>query len=211
MKEKAVIEIEKKRDNKQSDQQTTKKRRISSWNCFGKGLEAFSIKLKESELRKSITKFGRNYLYTLDLDGKETYTVMLKDIQQAPLTNRILNVSFHQISLTEEVRTNLDIRLIGREAVEHKGLLVLRQLEIIPVKGLPQDIPDYIEIDITNLELGDQITVADVNYPKGIAADIEKDQIVLLIKDPVVNAQAEDTNEEIAKDSSVGSDDKEEA
>ena len=83
----------------------------------------------------------------------------------------------------------MDIKLVGKESVEFKKLLVIQQLNQIPVKGFPQDIPDFIEIDVTNLDADDKIVVSDIKYPKGIEPDIEADKIVLTINKPKVRSE----------------------
>lgn len=153
-----------------------------------KGMDSISVKVKQEELLKSLSKHGRNYLFDLELAGHEKITTMVKEMNYSPINRELLSVNFQQISLTEEIKANLDIKLIGKDSVEFKKLLVIQHMDQIPVKGLPQDIPDYIEIDVTNLEADDKITINDVKYPKGIQPDIEADKMVLTINKPKIRA-----------------------
>ncbi|NLL67868.1 MAG: 50S ribosomal protein L25 [Clostridiaceae bacterium] len=153
-----------------------------------KGMDSISVKVKQEELLKSLSKHGRNYLFDLELAGHEKITAMVKEMNYSPINRELLSVNFQQISLTEEIKANLDIKLIGKDSVEFKKLLVIQHMDQIPVKGLPQDIPDYIEIDVTNLEADDKITINDVKYPKGIQPDIEADKMVLTINKPKIRA-----------------------
>lgn len=196
MKEKAVIKIEKREIANSRDSKRLRSEGYLPGSVFGKGLETFSVKTKESDFRKSLHKFGRNYLYTIDLEGKKKYTVMLKDIQQDPITGQLLNVNFHQVSLSDEMKTTLETKILGREEVEKRKLLVVKQLDLIPVSGLPKDIPDHIEIDVTGLELGDHITTADINFPKGITAEIEPDYVILSINDATAQFEEEEDSDE---------------
>lgn len=196
MKEKAVIKVEKRTIANSRDSKRLRSEGYLPGSVFGKELEAFSVKFNESDFSKSYNKFGRNYLYTVDLKGGKKYTVMLKDIQQDPISNRFLSVNFHQISLSEEMRTTLEIGILGREELEDKKLLVVRQLDSIPVRGLPQDMPDHINIDVAGLELGDHITIADIDFPKGITAEVEPDQVVLSINDATEQFEAEEAEDE---------------
>ncbi len=198
MKEKATIVIEKReKANSRSSKQLRKIGYVPA-SISRKGMDSISVKVKQDELLKSLSKYGRNYLFEIALDGEEKITAMVKKMEYSGLKRELLNVSFQQISLTEEMKANLDIRVIGKDSVEFKKLLVIQQLDQIPVKGLPQAIPDYIEIDVTNLDADDKITISDVKYPKGIEPDIEADKIVLTINKPKVRAEdvAEDSAEE---------------
>ena len=148
-----------------------------------KGLESVSVKINKDELVKNIHKYGKNYLYTLDLEGQESYAAMIKEIQHAPIKGEILNVVFQEVSITEPIKFDLNIKIIGKEAIELRELNFVQQMDKIHVTGLPQDIPDYLEIDVTDLNLNDKICVGDINYPKGIETEIEADKIVLVINE----------------------------
>ncbi|MBC3889396.1 50S ribosomal protein L25 [Acetobacterium paludosum] len=146
-----------------------------------KGLESVSVKIKKDELIKNIFKYGKNYLFTLDLGGQESYSAMIKEIQHSPIKREILNVVFQQVSVTEKIKFNLNIKIVGKEAIELKNLHFVEQMDKILVTGLPQDIPDFLEIDVTDLNLNDKICVGDIKFPKGIEPEIEADKIVLVI------------------------------
>lgn len=163
-----------------------------------KGMDSISVKVKQEELLKNLSKYGRNYLFDLELDGHEKITAMVKGMDYSPLKRQLLSVDFQQISLTDDIKVNLDIKLTGKDSVEFKKLVVNQHMDQIPVKGLPQDIPDNIEIDITDLDADDKITVSDVKYPKGIKPDIEAGKIVLTINKPKVRSVdiEEETKEE---------------
>ncbi|MBU4540061.1 50S ribosomal protein L25 [uncultured Acetobacterium sp.] len=148
-----------------------------------KGLESVSVKIKKDELMKNVFKYGKNYLFTLDLEGQESFPVMIKEMQYSPIKNDLLNVVFQQVSITEPIKFDLNIRIVGKEAMELKKLHIVQQMDKILVTGLPQDIPDYLEIDVTDLNLDDKICVGDINYPDGIETEIEADKIVLMINE----------------------------
>lgn len=148
-----------------------------------KGLESVSVKIKKDELMKNIFKYGKNYLFTLDLGGQESYPAMIKEMQHSPIKREILNVVFQQVSVTEPIKFNLNIKIVGKEAIELKKLHFVQQMDKILVTGLPQDIPDFLEIDVTDLNLNDKICISDVKYPKGIESEIEADKIVLVINE----------------------------
>lgn len=161
-----------------------------------KGEDSISIKIKKDELIKNISKHGRNYLFTLDMDGEDDYAIMIKDIQYSPVRREVLHVDFQHVSLDTEIRINLAVRILGREAIEHKRLLIMQQLDEIPVRGLPQDIPESVEVDVTELELGDKVSVEDLVLPEGITAEIEGDTLVLTIREPKMAEEVEEGDEE---------------
>lgn len=184
MAEKVVMAIEKREQaNSRASKQLRKIGYIPA-SISRKGMDSISVKVKQEELLKSLSKYGRNYLFDLELDGNEKITAMVKEMNYSPVKRELLSVNFQQVSFTDEIKVNLEVRLIGKDSVEFKKLLVIQQMDQIPVKGLPQDIPDYIEIDITDLDADDKITISDVKYSKGIQPDIEADKMVLTINKP---------------------------
>jgi large subunit ribosomal protein L25 len=148
-----------------------------------KGLESVSVKIKNDELMKNVLKYGKNYLFTLDLEGQESYDVLIKEMQHSPIKRELLNVVFQQVSVTEKIKFNLNLKIVGKEALEFRKLHVVQQMEKILVSGLPQDIPDFIEIDVKDLNLDDRICVGDLKFPEGIETEFEADKIVLVINE----------------------------
>ncbi|WP_373481488.1 50S ribosomal protein L25 [Acetobacterium sp.] len=170
-----------------------------------KGLDSVSVKIKKDELIKNISKYGKNYLFTLNLGGQEAHAVMINEIQHSPIKGEILNVVFQEVSVTEQIKFNLNIKIIGKEELELKKLHFVQQMDKILVTGLPQDIPDFLEIDVTDLNLNDKICVGDIKYPKGIESDIEADKIVLVINetrldDTIIDDVLDDTSLETVQE-----------
>lgn len=165
-----------------------------------KGLESVSVKIKKDELMKNISKYGRNYLFTLDLGGNESYAAMIKEMQHSPIKGEVLNVVFQQVSVTEQIKLNLNIKVVGKEALEFKNLHPVQQMDKILAIGLPQDMPDFLEVDVTDLDLNDKICVGDVKFPEGIESEVEADKIVLVINETrLEDTIEEDGSEEIAE------------
>lgn len=148
---------------------------------YSKGKESLAVSVKSEDLRKEISSCGRNALFDLSLEGKKLCTVMIKEIQNNPVKGEMAHVDFQEVFFDAEVKADLGIRFKGTEFLESKRLLALRQIDLIPVKGLPQLIPDEIEIDITGLEAGQSLNIADIIFPDGIVPEIEPEQVVVSV------------------------------
>lgn len=200
MKQAATIRAEKRDETSSRLSRQLRKEGYLPGTVYGKDIEAFPVKVKEDEFRKNLSKYGRNYLFNLEVEGQDTYTVMVKEIHHLPLGGKISNIDFHRISLAEEVKLELAIKIIGEERLDSKRLLLTSQINTIPVKGLPQDIPDNIEVDVSDLEDGDKIYVSDINVPNGIEFDIKDDQMVLSVSMLSVKSQDEASEEQVTED-----------
>lgn len=151
----------------------------ASLSCKGK--ESISVAVKADELRKGINEYGRNALFKLSLDNENSVTGMVKEIQYAPIKGEMLHVDLQQVSLNEEIRADLSVRLKGLETLEFKKLMALPQLDFIRVKGLPQDIPDEIVIDVSNVKGVENINISNVEFPENIAPELGPEQCVISI------------------------------
>ena len=164
----------------------------ASLSCRGK--ESISVAVKTDELKKSLSSHGRNALFKLSLENDNSITGMVKDIQYSPIKREMLHVDFQQVSLNEEIRVDLDVRLKGVESLEFKELMALSQMDVIRVKGLPQNIPDNIVIDVSNINGVGNINVADLNFPEEIVPELDPDQCVISIveiKRPAIDEESE--------------------
>lgn len=152
-------------------------------NIVERGKDSISIALKKDDFRNSLNENGRNSIYTLEDDDKNSYTVMIKDVQLKPIVNDFYHIDFQVVSLTEEVTVDVIINIVGQASVEVKGFIINRSFDSIPVTGFPQDIPDTIDIDVTGLEANDTITMGEVNLDK-VKSGLDDDELIISISEP---------------------------
>ncbi len=172
-------------------------------SIFGKKLEPVSIAVSRVELDRLLKSQGRNAVFKIVVVGDNEYTVIAKDIHTHPISNAILNIGFQRISLSEKIKADVAIKLVGTEVVESRRMVALPQIDIITVRGLPQDIPDAIEVDVSELGAGENITVGELKLPQGIEAENDPDQLIVSVNEPKrqeVEEEAEDEAEAEAQE-----------
>ena len=109
----------------------------------------------------------RNLVYTpnahtvvVELEGGNTVNAIMQDIQFHPVTDKILHIDFYQLFDDKEVTMNIPVRLQGNSpGVRNGGRLLFRKRKLA-IKALPDKLPDFFDIDISKLKIGDNITVA---------------------------------------------------
>ncbi len=176
-----------------------------------KGEEAVSLTVRRDELQRAMAKGGMSSLFNLKMDNA-TYTAMVKELQSAPVTGELLHVTFQRVSLTEVTRAEVSIRAEGKPTLEHKRLEYLQHLDYLPVQGLPQDIPNSIEIEVGEMEAGDNLYVSDLVMPEGIETDMDADRLVFTVslprieEEPEAEAAEEGEDADGAKDDAAGED-----
>jgi len=140
---------------------------------YKKGEDSVSLKIDRKNLSKALhTEAGENVIVKLHIDGikkKKERTVIVKDLQRDPVKDHMLHVDFQEISLTEALKVKVPITGKG-EAIgvkQDEGVLqqVLWEAEI---ECLPTNIPEKIEIDISNLKIGETIHVKDIPFIEGV-------------------------------------------
>lgn len=177
MKEIGIIKVEKRDHASTGGNERLRKTGLLPGNICGKEIGSMPITVNKDDLRKKMIKFGRNAVFKLEVAGDKTYTVMTSEIQSHAVKG-VVHVDFNQISLSEEVKTDVLIKIIGKEAIEAQRLVLIHHTDIISIKGLPQSIPDSIEVNVSELKLGENITFADVILPKGIVCESDPTHLV---------------------------------
>lgn len=167
-------------------------------NIYGRDMDSIAVSIRQDELRKNIAKHGRSAVFELLLDGEKKYNVMIKDIQFTHVKQDLMHVDFHSISLSEETKANVPVRVVGDELFESQRLVLQLQRDILSIKGLPQEIPNFIEIDVTGLNSGDSIFMSDVKLPPGITSDLDETQLVLSVAEAKVHEEPTEDEEEEA-------------
>ncbi|MCX5685944.1 MAG: 50S ribosomal protein L25 [Candidatus Omnitrophica bacterium] len=174
-------------------------------NVYKGGKGALSLQISLDGLQEVLhTKAGENVIITLKISGEgspKDKTVLIKEIQREPVKDTILHVDFNEISLTETLKVNVPLASRG-EPVGVKvdeGVLehVIRELQ---VECLPTAIPEKIEVDVSNLKIGDAIHVKDVKVPEGVKVLNDPELIAMIVKPPKVEAPKEDIAEEMGEE-----------
>ncbi len=192
----AVLKVETRTD---TNTQANNRLRKAGWlpgNIYGKDMDSIAVSIRKDELRKNIAQFGRSAVFELVLDGDKKYNVMVKDIQFTHVNQDLMHVDFHSISLSEETKANVPVRVVGDELYGSRRLVLQVQRDILPVKGLPQDVPNFIEIDVKDLNVGDNIFVSDLKFPAGITTELDETQLVLSVSEAKVHQDLEAVEEE---------------
>ena len=141
---------------------------------YGLGRDSVAVSVPWPDLRRALTtEAGLNALITLDVDGQKDLAI-IKDLQRHPVRRNVLHVDFLRVDPDAAVAVEVPLVLVGEaKKVESRRGIVDQPLKTLTVKAKPADIPSQIEIDITDLDLGDSITVETLVMPAGVTTDVE--------------------------------------
>jgi large subunit ribosomal protein L25 len=137
---------------------------------YGEGKDASAVAINAKEIANILrSDTGHNTIFKLALpngDG-EPATVIIKDWQVDPVKGRLLHADLMRLSMTEVTHVRVAIETAGEPVgVKLEGGILDLQMREIEVECLPGDIPENLQIDVSNLNIGDHVTVADLIYDR---------------------------------------------
>ena len=147
---------------------------------YGLGEDSVPVSVDWSDLRRALTTdAGLNALITLDVDGEQQLSI-IKDLQRDPVRRNVTHVDFIRIDREAEIQVEVPIVLTGQaEAVEREDGTVAHLMFNILVNSKPDTIPDELTIDVTDMEIGDAIRVADLDLPAGVSTDLDPEEVIV--------------------------------
>ncbi len=129
---------------------------------YGNGMENVLFSVDAQEL-KALTHTPSSYIVDLDIDGK-AYLAIMHALQFHPVSDSTIHVDFLAISADKPVTIDVPLNIFGNCAGVKAGGKLLIEARKLKVCGLPDQIPDVLDIDITNLRLGKQIVAGDLSF-----------------------------------------------
>tara|TARA_B100001173_G_scaffold88746_2_gene76267 strand:- start:3753 stop:4433 length:681 start_codon:yes stop_codon:yes gene_type:complete len=148
---------------------------------YGLGMDPVSIAVNAREFTNALkTDAGSNVILNLEV-GKSKYTTLAREIQRHPYKNEFLHIDLIQIDLTQNVEANVQVNFLGTPiGVKDEGGLVQTINSTITVSTLPSTIPASLDLDISELNVGENATVLDVKLPEGVELATEDDDSILV-------------------------------
>jgi large subunit ribosomal protein L25 len=138
---------------------------------YGKNAGSISIAVDAKILRKILDEAGSNALINMKIkeNGKtKKYKVLVKAVQYDPVRRNLIHADFHQISLKDKVHATVPVHLVGTAPGSTAGGILTTLMRRIEVECLATQIPEFIEIDVSGLDIGDAITVSELDLPPEI-------------------------------------------
>ncbi|MFF2094434.1 50S ribosomal protein L25 [Paenibacillus sp. NPDC058174] len=159
---------------------------------YGKQLAAPAAVALEERQVQALLRSHPNAVLELEIPGEGKQPVMISEVQREPLSRRLLHIDMRQINMNEEVRTQVRIDFVGEANGVGQGGILQVLLHELEVECLPGSIPEALEINVADLELGHSLLVRDVRPPSGVEVLSDPEQVVVTVLAP----QKELTEEE---------------
>lgn len=174
-------------------------------NVYKAGKPAISLTVSGEELEEIIhTKAGENVIITLKISGLDSAgdkTVVIKEIQREPIKNGVLHVDFGEISLTEALKVDVPLSTHGEPVgVKVDGGILEHVIRELHIECLPTAIPEKIEVEVSEMKIGEAIYIKDIKIPSGVKVLNDPELIALIVKAPKVEVPKEEAVEGAAEE-----------
>ena len=163
---------------------------------YGPKIKSIPLQVNLNDFEDVYNKVGETSLINLDIEGEnKKFVVLIHDVETGPVDGKIIHVDFYQPNLEEKIEADIPIQFINESpAVKDLEGTLVKNIQEIPVKALPRDLPKEIEADISLLKnLNDELLVKDLNIPNNVEVLKDEKEIVAYVAPP------ENVEEELEK------------
>jgi len=137
---------------------------------YGAGEEPVSLTLAHNKVfRAQEEEAFYSHVLTINVDGKPV-EALIKDMQRHPFKPMIMHLDFLRVDAKKEIHTNVPLHFLNEEVVTKTGAVIAHHINEINVACLPNNLPEFIELDIAGLVAGDTLHLSDVKLPKGVTS-----------------------------------------
>jgi len=168
---------------------------------YGDG-EPVHFSVDEASL-KPIVYTPNIYMTNIDLDEGKEYETILHNLQFHPVTDKILHIDFYQLRDGKELTLNIPIRIIGDAIGIKNGGAFMFTKRKISITSVPKNIPDFIKVNIENLDIGDSFSIGDLEDMDGLITEDADDSVICRIAAPMAEI-VEEAEEDVLGEGEEG-------
>lgn len=152
---------------------------------YGSNLDPTPVFLDARQMFHALhTEAGHNVLINLELDGKKLLTVP-REIQKHPVKGTLVHIDLLKVDRDVKIEAAVPIHLVGESRGVKEGGQMDQHTHEIRVEALPTEVPSAIEIDITDVGIGDQVRVADLMSSAGVTILTDPEEVILGVIEPL--------------------------
>jgi len=152
-------------------------------NLYGRSVETASLQIDAKTLNRVLMRAGQSRLITLNVEGRQPVKALAREIQREPMTGSLYHIDLFAVSMTERIKLDVRIILVGESPAVQRGEGVLvHALNTVQIECLPSDLIDSIRLDISGLDKVDaHYAVKDLLVPAGVQILADPDETVVRV------------------------------
>jgi large subunit ribosomal protein L25 len=154
---------------------------------YGRG-EPISISIEERELRRALTgAAGLHSILDVEIDATgSSHASILKDYQVDKVRGGVIHVDLHEVRLDQTITASVSVHLIGGDSAPgvKEGGVLSQPLREIQVEALPLEVPEHIDLDVSQMTTGDTLRIGDIKVQEGVTFLDDADTVVATLTAP---------------------------
>jgi large subunit ribosomal protein L25 len=150
---------------------------------YGSKVESKPVFVSSADLTKTIRNVGRNGVISLDIDGSK-HDVVLTDYQEDFIKKEIIHVDFLAVDKSSKINVTVRLVLAGEAAGVKDGGVLQQPVHELSITSTPSEIPQQIEVDVTNLQVGETLKISDILYQGSFTINHEEEEVIASILPP---------------------------
>jgi large subunit ribosomal protein L25 len=158
---------------------------------YHSGIEAIPLSVDKTSLNKAL-RTGQ-MIFEVNVEDKNQF-VLVKEIQYHPVTDEIIHIDFQKVKEDEKISLEVAVRSSGEAQGVKLGGLLVQMLNSVTIKCKPAEIPEFLEIDVTDMEMNTNLFVKDITLPTDVEMLTAEDIAVVSVQEP------KQEKEEVAED-----------
>jgi large subunit ribosomal protein L25 len=171
---------------------------------YGSEVESTPLQLSRDELVKTLNH--GHHVFEIKL-GQKTHLVNVGEIQRDPMSRKIIHISFLKLKENQKTTMAIPLHFVGEAKGSREGGVVTHPVNTLQVEGLPKNMPDSIEVDISELAMHEALHINEIKLPSGLSLkESNPEQVVVSCHPPKVEAAPEEpeTPEESGETADAG-------
>ncbi|MFV0337434.1 MAG: 50S ribosomal protein L25 [Chthoniobacterales bacterium] len=151
--------------------------------------DAENLELSRKEVETLLSHAaGESLLVELNIEGKGEQLSLIQEVQHHVVTRNVLHVDFHAVSATEEIEAEIPLEPHGEPVgVKNYGGVLQQNIHALNVRCLPQNLPQIITVDVSELGLGESLHISQIALPKGVEATADGELSAFIVTEPRVS------------------------
>jgi large subunit ribosomal protein L25 len=166
---------------------------------YGPGRESVSISVDRHDFELLMAHHSAgSTIVELAVEGeKKPVNAMIRELQTSPIKGHIVHVDFFEVQMNKPVHAVVALRFVNDPAGVKAGGILTTNFHEVNVEAKPADLPEAIDVDVANLEVGDSLHVADIVAPHGVAILDDPEEVLASVQAPRVEVEEEVVVEEV--------------
>lgn len=165
---------------------------------YGHGVDSTPVSVDSIELRKALTtEAGTNVLIFLRLDGEE-YLTVAREVQRHPVKGHVLHLDLLAVDPESRISVEVPVRLTDEASARESGGVVNLVMHTVPLSVRPREVPNFLELSVAEMDIGDNRRVSDIELPEGAELDVDLDRTVVTINAPDILEEPEEEPADLA-------------